>query len=48
MLLDQMRDATEEKIKSINEYIKSISKDIGINFFDLLEEWVLKEKNHVK
>lgn len=30
-----MRDATPEEQASVNKYIKSISKDTGVNFFDL-------------
>lgn len=32
-----MRDATKEEIESVDNYIKSISKSTGINFFALLE-----------
>lgn len=32
-----MRDATPEEIKSVDDYIKSISVDTGIDFFDVLE-----------
>lgn len=31
----KMRDATPEEQKSVNDYIKSISKPTGINFWDL-------------
>ena len=31
-----MRDATKQEQKSINNYIKSISKDTGVNFFDFM------------
>ena len=34
-LFGQMRDATSEEAASINLYIRSISKDTGVNFFDL-------------
>lgn len=30
-----MRDATAEEKESVNKYIKSISKDTGVNFFDI-------------
>lgn len=30
-----MRDATEEEIEGVQEYVNSISKPTGINFFDL-------------
>lgn len=30
-----MRDATDEEQASVNAYIKSISKDTGVNFFDI-------------
>lgn len=29
-----MRDATREEQECVNDYIRSISKDTGINFFD--------------
>ena len=32
-----MRDATKQEQESINNYIKSISKDTGVNFFDLCD-----------
>lgn len=35
MLFGTMRDATQEEQEGINNYIKSISKDTGVNFFDL-------------
>ena len=38
MYTDDMRDATKEEIKSVNDYVKSISTDTGINFFDLLDK----------
>lgn len=31
----EMRDATPEEQKSINKYIKSISKETGVNFFNI-------------
>lgn len=34
-LFGTMRDATPEERASVNNYIKSISKDTGVNFFDL-------------
>ena len=37
-LFGEMRDLTEEEQKSYNEYLKSISKPTGINFWDLYEE----------
>ena len=36
-----MRDATQEETKSVNEYIKSISTDTGVDFYDI--EKSLKE-----
>ena len=30
-----MRDATDEEQVSVNAYIKSISKDTGVDFFDI-------------
>ena len=35
---NKMRDATEEERTGMINYIKSISKPIGVNFFDLLED----------
>jgi len=35
MLFGELRDATPEEQASINDYIKSISKDTGVNFFDI-------------
>ena len=29
-----MRDATKEELESVDNYIKSISKPTGVNFFD--------------
>lgn len=34
-LFGEMRDATAEEQASVNKYIKSISKDTGVNFFDI-------------
>ncbi len=34
----QMRNATPEEQKSIDDYIKSISKPTGVNFWDLEQE----------
>lgn len=34
-LFGEMRDATPEEQASINRYIKSISRDTGVNFFDI-------------
>ena len=31
---DEMRDATQEELASVNDYIKSISKPTGIFFYD--------------
>ena len=31
----EMRDATEEELEGINQYIKSISKPTGVDFFSL-------------
>ncbi len=31
----EMRNATPEEQASINKYIKSISRDTGVNFFDI-------------
>ncbi len=35
---EQMRNATPEEQKSVNDYIKSISKDTGISFWDSEQE----------
>lgn len=32
-----MRDATKQEQESVNNYIRSISKDTGVNFFDLCD-----------
>lgn len=34
-LFGKMREATVEESTSVNNYVKSISKDTGVNFFDL-------------
>ncbi|GEM_PF-918328 len=34
-LFGAMRDATKEEQESVEKYIDSISKDTGVNFFDL-------------
>ncbi len=34
-LFGEMRNATPEERASIDKYIKSISKDTGVNFFDI-------------
>ncbi len=34
-LFGKMRAATAEESESVNNYIRSISKDTGVNFFDL-------------
>lgn len=34
-LFGEMRDATPKEQASINKYIKSISRDTGVNFFDI-------------
>ncbi|WP_426742768.1 hypothetical protein [Mediterraneibacter faecis] len=34
-LFGTMRDATSEERESVNKYIRNISKDTGVNFFDL-------------
>ena len=34
-LFGEMREATDEESESINNYVKSISKNTGVNFFDL-------------
>lgn len=36
-LFDNMREATSEEKESVNEYIKSISKPTGINFYDIIK-----------
>lgn len=37
-IFGEMRDTTPEEQASINTYIKSISKDTGVNIFDLLDK----------
>lgn len=34
-LFGSMRNATMEEQESVNKYIKSISKETGVNFFDI-------------
>ena len=34
----KMRNATKEEQESVNRYIRSISQDIGENFFDILDD----------
>ena len=41
--LGSMRDPTPEEWDHINNYIKSISRPIGINIFDLMDK---HEKEH--
>lgn len=51
-LKEPMRDATKEEIESVDNYIKSISKPTGVNFFAILENGstieALKPKQPVK
>ena len=35
MLFGKMRPATDEELASVNNYIYSISKETGVDFFDL-------------
>ena len=37
-LFGEMRDLTEEERESYNEYLKSISKPTGINFWDYFKD----------
>ena len=37
-LFDDMRDATKEEQKKVNNRIDGISEDTGVNFWDILEE----------
>lgn len=37
-LTSLMRDATPEEYESVNEYIRSISVDTGVNFYQTDEE----------
>ena len=41
-----MRDATEEELQSANEYVKSISKETGVDF--LTEVSAMDEKKETK
>lgn len=41
-----MRDATQEETNSVNEYIKSISTDTGVDFYDI--EKSLKELRELR
>ena len=43
---ENMRDATEEELKSTSDYIKSISKPTGVNFFEQQEavDYVSREE----
>lgn len=36
--IEEMREATAEELESVNNYIKSISKPTGINFWTENEE----------
>lgn len=40
-----MRDATSEEIRGVNDYIESISKPTGENFFDYIN-WDLGRQNY--
>lgn len=33
-----MRNATEEELKSANDYVKSISEETGIDFYDEIQK----------
>lgn len=35
-----MRHATQEEINSVNEYIKSISTDTGVSFYDTVDDYI--------
>jgi len=37
--MEQMREATAEERKGVEEYILSISKPTGVNFFDHIENY---------
>jgi len=37
--IKSMRDPTQEEWDSINNYIHSISQNIGVNIFDLMDEY---------
>lgn len=36
-LFEDMREATSEEKESVNEYMKSISKPTGMNFYDIIK-----------
>ena len=36
--IDEMRDATPEEIEGVDKYIKSISEETDVNFYDFLPE----------
>lgn len=33
-----MRDATEEELKSVNDYVESISEETGIDFYNEIQK----------
>ena len=35
LFFGQMREATKEEMLSVNQYVESISKETGVDFFDL-------------
>ena len=37
MFIENMRDATPEEQKSVQEYIDKISKPTGVNFYDVID-----------
>ena len=37
-IVNNMRNPTEEERESVNKYIESISKPIGVNIFDLMDD----------
>lgn len=39
-LFGEMRDLTKEERKAYNEYIESISEPTGINFYEVLDEFM--------
>lgn len=39
-----MRSATKEERESVSKFVKSISTDIGVNFFDLMENYNTKRE----
>lgn len=41
-----MRDATPEEYESVNEYIRSISVDTGVNFYQIDDEKTVSEVNN--